>query len=187
MRWTEQRQPNEASAARTTKPRMNSPAEVSRRQFLQSSSAAAAASSLAVRELSAQGAASGNSSLLRIGLIGCGGRGTGAASQALMADSNVKLVAVGDAFRDRLDLSLETLGKQKEITDKLDVPETRRFVGFDAYQKVIASGVDVVLLTTPPHFRPIHIKAAIDAGQRRRCGAAHNTTALPPDTHQSRH
>lgn len=144
---------------------MKTPTELSRRQFLQSSSAAAAAGTLAARDLSAQDAPVANSSLLRIGLIGCGGRGTGAAAQALTADSNVKLVAVGDAFRDRLDLSLETLGKQKEIADKIDVPETRRFVGLDAYQKVIASGVDVVLLTTPPHFRPIHIKAAIDAGK----------------------
>ena len=144
---------------------MKNPTELSRRQFLQSSSAAAAAGTLAARDLSAQDAPVANSSLLRIGLIGCGGRGTGAAAQALTADSNVKLVAVGDAFRDRLDLSLETLGKQKEIADKIDVPETRRFVGLDAYQKVIASGVDVVLLTTPPHFRPIHIKAAIDAGK----------------------
>ena len=139
--------------------------ELSRRQFLQSSSAAAAAGALAAPDLSAQNTPVTNSSLLRIGLIGCGGRGTGAAAQALTADSNVKLVAVGDAFRDRLDLSLETLGKQKEIADKIEVPETRRFVGLDAYQKVIASGVDVVLLTTPPHFRPIHIKAAIDAGK----------------------
>jgi len=144
---------------------MNATADLSRREFLQSSSAAAAAGTLATRDLSAQTAPGGNSSLLRIGLIGCGGRGTGAASQALTADSNVKLVAVGDAFRDRIDLSLETLGKQKEIADKIEVPETRRFVGLDAYQKVIASGVDVVLLTTPPHFRPIHIKAAIDAGK----------------------
>ena len=139
---------------------MKTPLDLSRRQFLQSSSAAAAAGALAAPDLSAQNTPVTNSSLLRIGLIGCGGRGTGAAAQALTADSNVKLVAVGDAFRDRLDLSLETLGKQKEIADKIEVPETRRFVGLDAYQKVIASGVDVVLLTTPPHFRPIHIKAA---------------------------
>jgi len=101
---------------------------------------------------------------LRVGLIGCGGRGTGAASQALQADSNVKLVALGDAFKDRLEGSLETLRKQKEIIEKLDVPEERRFVGFDAYKKVIELS-DVVLLATPPHFRPIHIKAAIDAGK----------------------
>lgn len=135
--------------------------ELTRRDFIKSSSAAVGA--LAAHEAGAQDTA--NSSQLRIGLIGCGGRGTGAAAQALAADSNVKLVSVGDAFRDRLDLSLETLSKQKEIADKIEVPETRRFVGLDAYQKVIASGVDVVLLTTPPHFRPIHIKAAIDAGK----------------------
>ncbi len=137
-------------------------APASRREFLQTSTAATAAATVAFPALLR---AAPNSDKLRIGFIGCGGRGTGAASQALTADSNVKLVAVGDAFRDRIDLSLETLGKQKEIADKIEVPETRRFVGLDAYQKVIASGVDVVLLTTPPHFRPIHIKAAIDAGK----------------------
>ena len=102
---------------------------------------------------------------LRIGLIGCGGRGTGAAAQALAADANVKLVSLGDAFKDRLESSLETLKKQKEVAQKIEAPEERRFVGFDAYKKVLASGVDVVLLATPPHFRPIHLKAAIDAGK----------------------
>jgi predicted dehydrogenase len=102
---------------------------------------------------------------LRVGLIGCGGRGTGAAAQALAADPNVKLVALGDAFKDRLQGCLETLKKQQNIARKIDVPEDRCFVGFDAYQQVIASGADVVLLATPPHFRPIHLQAAIDAGK----------------------
>src|SRR5262249_48205649 len=102
---------------------------------------------------------------LRIALIGCGGRGTGAAAQALAADPNLKLVALGDAFNDRLQTSLESLKKLQEIASKIDVPEERCFVGFDAYKQVLASGVDVVLLATPPHFRPIHLKAAIDAGK----------------------
>lgn len=101
---------------------------------------------------------------LRVGLVGCGGRGTGAAAQALAADTNVKLVAVGDAFKDRLESSLETLKKQEDIASKIDVPADKRFVGFDAYKHVIAMS-DVVLLATPPHFRPIHIKAAVDAGR----------------------
>jgi predicted dehydrogenase len=102
---------------------------------------------------------------LRIGLIGCGGRGTGAAAQALAADKNTKLVAMGDAFKDRIQGSLEELRKQQEIASRVDVPAERCFVGFDAYKQVIESGVDVVLLATPPHFRPIHLKAAIDAGK----------------------
>lgn len=102
-------------------------------------------------------------STLRVGLVGCGGRGTGAAAQALKADKNVKLVAMADAFKDRLEVSLATLGKE-DVAEKLDVPEENRFTGFDAYKQVIER-VDVVLLATPPHFRPMHIKAAVDAGR----------------------
>ena len=134
--------------------------ELSRRDFIKSSAAVAGA--FAAHEAAAQDTS--NSRLLRIGLIGCGGRGTGAASQALAADSNVKLVAMGDAFEDRLKSSLETLKKDKDLAPKIDVPAENQFVGLDAYKKVLEK-VDVVLLTTPPHFRPIHIKAAIDAGK----------------------
>jgi len=107
---------------------------------------------------------------LRIGLIGCGGRGTGAAVQALRADNSTTLVAMGDVFSDRLESSLK--GIMGELTEgdeaaasRIDVPPERRFVGFDAYQKVIDSGVDVVLLTTYPHFRPQHLAAAVAAGK----------------------
>jgi predicted dehydrogenase len=103
--------------------------------------------------------------VLRIGLIGCGDRGTGAAGQALRADPNVKLVAMGDAFEDRLHKSLATLEKDDKIAGKLDVKPDHRFVGFDAYKQVLASGVDVVLLTTPPGFRPLHLRAAVEAGK----------------------
>lgn len=105
------------------------------------------------------------SDMIKVGLIGCGGRGTGAATNALQADPNVKLVAMGDAFQDRLELSLEALKRRAELADKIDVPQERQFVGFDAYRQVIASGVDVVLLCTPPHFRPLHLQAAVDAGK----------------------
>ncbi|MEW6302822.1 MAG: Gfo/Idh/MocA family oxidoreductase [Verrucomicrobiota bacterium] len=133
-------------------------ASQTRRDFLKTSAAVTGA-------LALQSAAqTGNSNLLRIGLIGCGGRGTGAAGQALNADSNIKLHAMGDAFKDRLEGSLEVLKRKPEIADKIDVPEERRFTGFDAYQKVIDC-CDVVLLATPPGFRPIHLKAAIDAGK----------------------
>jgi predicted dehydrogenase len=101
---------------------------------------------------------------IRVGLIGCGQRGTGAASQALRADKNVQLVAMGDAFEDRLHESLTTLQKDKEVASKVAVNPDHCFVGFDAYKQVIAAA-DVVLLTTPPHFRPIHLKAAIEAGK----------------------
>lgn len=109
--------------------------------------------------LRAQG---GNSAVLKIGLIGAGGRGTGAASQALTADPNVKLWAVGDAFPSQINQSLQYLSG---FGAKVDVPAVRRFSGLDAYQQVIASGVDVVLLTTPPGFRPLHLRAAVEAGK----------------------
>ena len=100
--------------------------------------------------------------VLKIGLIGAGGRGTGAASQALTADPNVKLWAVGDAFSSQITNSLQNLS---EFGERIDVPEARRFTGLDAYQKVLESGVDVVLLTTPPGFRPMHLRAAVEAGK----------------------
>jgi predicted dehydrogenase len=131
----------------------------SRRDFLKTSAAVVAGSLALERTVHAAG-----SDVLRVGLIGCGGRGTGAAEQALSADPHVKLVAMGDAFEDRLQSSLATLTKRSKIADKIDVPPERQFVGFDAYQKVI-DNVDVVLLCTQPQFRPIHLKAAVAAGK----------------------
>ena len=98
-------------------------------------------------------------------MIGCGGRGTGATTQALMADSRVKLTAMADVFEDRLQQSLKSLKKTEAIASKIDVPRERQFVGFDAYKQLLMSGVDVVLLTTPPHFRPSHLQAAVAAGK----------------------
>jgi myo-inositol 2-dehydrogenase/D-chiro-inositol 1-dehydrogenase len=143
----------------------------SRRDFVKTSSAAvvggAVASNLLFPHVSI-GAPSGDK--LKIGWIGCGGRGTGAANQALNADSNVELWAVGEAFGDKIETGLETLKKQfKDKPEKINVAENRKFVGLDAFQKVIDSGVDVVLLTTSPGFRPQHIKAAIDAGKHVFC------------------
>ena len=132
---------------------------LSRREFLKASAAVATTiGATAARAQSSPG------DTLRVGLIGCGGRGTGAAAQALAADPSVKLVAMGDIFAERLQSSLGTLKKQATIATKLDVPEKSQFIGFDAYQKVIDSS-DVVLLATPPHFRPMHIEAAVAAGK----------------------
>jgi predicted dehydrogenase len=104
------------------------------------------------------------SDLLRVGLIGCGGRGTGAATQALKADKNVNLFAMGDAFDDRLRDSLARLNSDSEIRAKIAVTPDRCFVGWDAYKQVIAC-CDVVLLCTPPQFRPLHLKAAVESGK----------------------
>ena len=104
---------------------------------------------------------------LKIGLIGCGGRGTGAANQSLTANKDAVIWAVGDAFQDRLTSSVETL--KGEQGNRAEVPMERRFVGFNAFQQVIDSGVDMVILTTPPHFRPAHLAAAVKAKKHVFC------------------
>ena len=89
--------------------------------------------------------------------------------EALRADPNVKLVAMCDAFMDRLQASLANLKNIKDIAAKIDVAPDRCFDGFDGYKKLLDSGVDVVLLTTPPGFRPIHLRAAVEAGKHVFC------------------
>ncbi len=133
----------------------------SRRDFLKTS--AVAGGVLAVNHL-ANAYPDGNDSLVRVGLVGCGGRGSGAVEQNLRADSNCKLVAVGDAFRDRAEGVVNGLMRHREeaLRAKVDVPAERIFVGLDAYQRVIENS-DLVILATPPGFRPIHIEAAIRA------------------------
>ncbi|MFT3705037.1 MAG: Gfo/Idh/MocA family oxidoreductase [Agriterribacter sp.] len=108
-----------------------------------------------------------NADTLKVGLIGCGGRGSGAANQALNADPNVVLHAMGDLFADQIQQSLKNL---KEIHgDKANVSPEHQYTGFDAYKKVLASGVDVVILATTPAFRPLHIEAAVEAGKHVFC------------------
>ncbi len=147
---------------------MNTPSKVltSRRDFLKTSALVSGAlAAPAILPGSVFGA--GNQDKLRVGLVGCGGRGTGAASQALNADPNVELTAMADAFEDQLQSSLK--GLKAQFPDKVKVTPETSFVGLDAYQKLINSGVDVVLLATPPGFRPVHLKAAIEAGKHVFC------------------
>jgi myo-inositol 2-dehydrogenase/D-chiro-inositol 1-dehydrogenase len=99
---------------------------------------------------------------LKIALIGCGGRGTGAANQALSTEGKVKLVAMADTFDNRLQSSLKLL--QERHPDRVDVPKERQFVGFDAYKQAIAEA-DVVLLTAAPGFRPTHFEEAVRQGK----------------------
>lgn len=100
---------------------------------------------------------------LKVGLIGCGGRGTGAATDSFNSAPGIVLWAMGDVFEDHLTGSAAQL--KKDLKDSFQVSPERSFVGFDAYKGVIASGCDIVILTTPPAFRPIHLAAAIDAGK----------------------
>ena len=110
---------------------------------------------------------------LKIALIGCGGRGTGAAAQALNTAGPVKLWAMADAFEERLEFSLKMLlsgakvsrGTAEGLAPRIDVPPERRFVGLDAYRNAIDSGVDLVLLTTPPGFRPMQFEYAVKQGK----------------------
>lgn len=140
----------------------------SRRSFIKTTGAVVAGSPFAFHLLQAKPLFGGlNSETLKVGLVGCGGRGTGAANQALKADTNVVLHAVADVFEDRLNSSLENL--KKAHGKKVQVDEGHKFLGFDAYQKLIDSGVDVVLLATPPGFRPDHLMAAVEAGKHVFC------------------
>src|SRR5690606_17261020 len=100
------------------------------------------------------------------GVIGCGGRGTGAVSDALNASADARLVAMADLFPDRLDASHGYLVADEEIADRVTVGEGDRYSGFDGYKRVLdRADVDVVILATPPGFRPTHVEAAIDAGK----------------------
>jgi predicted dehydrogenase len=108
--------------------------------------------------------AAGTSERVKVGLIGCGGRGTGAAVDAVNASPDVVIAAMGDVFPDQLKWSTGQL-KEKVPADRLVVTPETSFVGFDAYQKVLATDVDVVILATPPFFRPVQLKAAVEAGK----------------------
>lgn len=138
-----------------------------RRDFLKISSLALAGTALPGILTPANAFGEVRKKKLKVGLIGCGGRGTGAANQALKADPDVVLHAMGDVFADKLETSLTNLSKIHG--DKVKVKEKRRFIGFDSYRRVLESGVDVVILATPPGFRPDHLTAAVDAGMHIFC------------------
>jgi len=104
---------------------------------------------------------------LRIGLVGCGGRGTGAALLAAAADPAVRVVALGDVFADQVASSADVLASG--LGDHFACPPTSRFVGADAYRQVIDAGVDLVILAAPPHVRPLHLEAAVAAGKHVYC------------------
>jgi len=134
----------------------------SRREFLITSAAAGALGAMAVPPVHAAANAR-----IKFGLVGCGGRGGGAAEQAMNAGTDVILTAMGDAFADRLQSSLRNLKQRKP--DQVQVDADHCFTGFDAYKKVVDSAVDVVLLTSPPGFRPAHIEYAVNAGKHVFC------------------
>lgn len=137
-----------------------------RREFLSAGAAAAVAGALGtpfVRPSAARAAVPTDP--IRVGLIGCGGRGTGAAAQALHADPGVVITAMGDVLKTQIDNSLANLRAESALAPRVQVTPERCFVGLDCYLKVIRSGVDVVLLASPPGFRPREIQAAVEAGK----------------------
>src|SRR5690349_1368240 len=140
----------------------------SRRDFVKQSSLLAGSLMMAPLASKAGFFNSSVDDTIKVALIGCGGRGTGAAMQALLTKQNVKLVAMADAFRDRLDECYKALtdenNEEGNVKPKVAVTEATKFVGFDAYLKAIPLA-DVVILTTPPGFRPIHFAEAIKQGK----------------------
>ena len=140
--------------------------ETSRRGFIRTSSlVAAGGAALVGGQLSiARAAHAFGSDLIKIGLIGCGGRGTGAAIDVLNTKGgDLKITAVGDVFPDRVQGCVGAL--KNKFSDNVDVPAERQFSGFDAYKKVLETNCDIVILATPPGFRPLHFAAAVKAGK----------------------
>jgi predicted dehydrogenase len=138
-----------------------------RRGFLKTAGAATAALAAVPGLNIARAAHTAGSDVLRVGLVGCGGRGAGAAANALNADPNCHIVALADAFPDRLQGTLDNLKKRDPA--RVTVDAAHCFVGLDCCERLLASGVDVVLLAEPPHFRPRNLKAAIAAGKHVFC------------------
>jgi len=140
-----------------------------RREFLATAAAATAAVSAGLSWVPNVHAAGDD--VIKVGLIGCGGRGTGAADNVLHSAPNVEIVALGDVFQDRLDGCRNRLRevvndpKVKELGNKFSVKDENCFVGLDAYEKVIGSEANYIILATPPGFRPIHLQAAVAAGK----------------------
>jgi predicted dehydrogenase len=129
-----------------------------RRSFLKASTAAGTAFTIVKPEL-VRGA---GKEKLKFGLVGCGGRGTAAIDNALEGNDNLELVALADVFEDHLEACLRT-SKEGKYADRVKVDPEHRFVGFDAYKKLLASDIDIVFLCTPPGYRPLHFEAAVEA------------------------
>ena len=133
---------------------------LTRREFVGAAAAIAVAGSAPVW------ASPQNAQRLKVGVIGCGGRGTGAAINALEASPDTEITALADVFEDRLRGCrghLESMGKG--YGDRINIDDSRCFIGFDSYKQLVASGVDMVILATPPHFRPMHLAEAVAHGK----------------------
>ncbi len=141
-----------------------------RREFMKSSALLTSAAALGPMAVPAH-AHTGGSDVIKVGLVGCGGRGTEAAANAMNAGGDVRLVALADLFQERLETCRDHLLKVK--SSQCDLPADRCFLGFDAYEKVLACGIDVVLITPSSHFSPVMVRAAIAAGKHVFCEKPH--------------
>ena len=136
--------------------------ETTRRSFLKTTSAAALFSGVANHAHAASG-----DDTIRVGLVGCGGRGLGAAVNAMKADPQVRITALADLFQPSIDRALLSL--KKHSPDQFQVSPEQIFVGFDSYQQLLTTDINVVLLASPPHYRPDHMEAAVAAGKHIFC------------------
>ena len=143
---------------------MNTYIKSNRRAFIRKTGAAILTSSLAFHAARAN---TTKNNTLKVGLVGCGGRGNGAAMQALQGDPDTIITSLGDIFPEQIDIAIKELSA--EFPERVKVSKENRFVGFDAYKRVIESDVDVVLLATPPVFRPEHFYEAVTAGKHTFC------------------
>jgi len=137
---------------------------VNRRQFVKFSAAAAAAA--LTPGIIARGAYAGGRDSVKVGIIGCGGRGTGAGVNSLQANEATRITALADVFPERVESCRKNIqGQEAAKGGRADIPDDLCFTGFDAYKKLLATELDVVILATPPHFRPMHLAAAVEAGK----------------------
>lgn len=146
---------------------MSDMSDVTRRNFLNGSSAAAAAAFTIIKPELVRGA---GKEKLTAGVIGLGGRGRQACADLIAGSENVEVTAIADLFEDKLESNLAWLkGKDQAIASRVNVAPDKRFVGFEAYKKLVASDVDIVMLATPPGYRPMHFEAAVEAGKHVFC------------------
>ncbi len=139
----------------------------SRRSFVTKSAAGAGATAFTIiRPELVRGA---GQEKLRAGLVGCGGRGTQAIADLLTGDERVEVVALADIFEDKMENSLKRVKANEKIAGRVNVAADRRFIGFDAFKKLVASDIDIVMLATPPGYRPEHFEAAINAKKHVFC------------------
>ena len=140
----------------------NARSETTRRSFLKATSTAALLTGMA-----SQAHAAPVDGTIRVGLIGCGGRGLGAAVNAMKADPNVRITAMADLFQPSIDRGMRSL--KVHSSEQFQVEADHTFTGFDSYKQLLATDVDVVLLASPPHYRPDHMEASVAAGKHIFC------------------